>query len=165
MQTTISNCDNLIDRFSRLQLSEQDVITIVPRNIMNVESNDQFIYRESTKDIVKLFSLNSIELDSYWKNKRSKSYKHEHSAEWIGPTFFLGAALLSENSNAISVALSVIANFLTDLFKGKAPDTTFKMEFIIETKKNKSFKKLFFEGKPTDIDKLIKLIKAVHDED
>lgn len=165
METIISNCDNLKERFSRLLASEQDVITIVPKNLMNIEANYQFVYRESTKDIVKLFSSNSIDLDSYSRNKSSKFYKHEHSAEWIGPTLFLGATLLSENSNVISVALSVIANFITDLFKGKAPDTTFKMEFIIETKKNKSFKKLFFEGKPTDIDKLIKLIKEIHDED
>ena len=55
--------------------------------------------------------------------------------EWIGPTIFLGVAALSQSPNILSLALGVISNYLTDLFKGLAVAPKVKLDIVVEKKK------------------------------
>lgn len=136
-------------------------ISLIPMNIEIANSKDELVYFGSAKSLKKLWKSNEIELSKIELEGDGQLYLHQHSAEWIAPTIFLGASLLSENSNTISVALSVVANYVTDLFKGKPPKTKFKMELIIEEEKDKKYKKLTFEGEPKDVYGLIKVIREL----
>jgi len=60
------------------------------------------------------------------------SYIQENAVDWIGPTIFVSASFLSGNPNAIAVALGVVSNYLTELFKGVTGDKTVRLSIVKE---------------------------------
>lgn len=161
METKIREYNNFINQIKKYNFDIPDGISLIPTNIEMANSKDELVYFGSAKSLKKLWKSNSIELEKIEKEGDYQYYLYQRSAEWIAPTIFLGASLLYENSNTISVALSVVANYVTDLFKGKPPKTTFKMELIIEEEKNKKYKKITFEGEPNNMNDLVKVIREL----
>jgi hypothetical protein len=85
----------------------------------------------------------------------------EAAFEWIGPTIFVSAMLLSQNPNLVAIALNVISNYLTDWFRGVVKETRkVKLNVIVETKDG-DYKKLEYEGPPEGLKNLSGVIKAV----
>lgn len=136
-------------------------LAMIPLNVEESNHQNEWIYHESSKDLHKVLKAATVDICKLDNSSGSSRYLHQHSADWIGPTIFIGANILIENPYLISVALGVISNYVTDLFQGKLNKPTFKMELVIETEKNKSYKKLIFEGEPQNIDKIIKAIKSL----
>lgn len=161
MKTEIKEYNNFINQIKKYDFDIPNGISLIPTNIGNADSKDDLVYFGSAKSLKKLWKSNSIELSKIEKEGDRQYYLHQHSAEWIAPTIFLGASLLSESPNTISIALSVVANYVTDLFRGKPPKTTFKMELIIEEEKDKKYKKITFEGEPNDMNGLIRVIREM----
>ena len=86
------------------------------------------------------------------------------SAEWLGPTLFVGYALLSDNGNLLNIALGVVANYLTEFFRGAGEASIIKLDFIIEKTPGRDYKHLKFEGPPEAIPALKEAVKAIRDE-
>jgi len=161
MNTEIREYNDFKNLIQKYNFNLPSGISFIPANIETANSKGELVYFSSAKSLRKLWKSNSIEIDKIEKEEDLLLYLHQHSAEWIAPTIFLGAALLSESPNTISIALSVVANYVTDLFKGKPPKSTFKMELIIEEEKDKKYKKLIFEGEPKDMDGIVKVIREI----
>ena len=84
--------------------------------------------------------------------------------EWIGPTLFVSASLLSQNPAVISVSLNVIANYLTDVLKGFGRERKAKFEIVVENAKSKTCKKISYEGDIAGIKELDEIVKEVFNE-
>ena len=63
-----------------------------------------------------LFRNNDIPYSEIRRENEKSSYIQNSAFEWIGPTLFLSAVLLSEKPEIIAIALNVIANYLTTVF-------------------------------------------------
>jgi hypothetical protein len=164
MKTKIEEFNGFPKQIKKHGFNIPNGISLLPMNIETAKSKDELVYFGSAKSLKKLWKSNDIELSKIELEGDRQLYLHQHSAEWIAPTIFLGASLLSESPNTISVALSVVANYVTDLFKGKPPKTKFRMELVIEEEKDKKYKKLTFEGEPNDVSGLIKVIRELKNE-
>ena len=74
-------------------------------------------------------------------------------------------AALCQNPNILSVALSVIANYVTDLFKGLPQPARMKLSVVVETKTTKTTttvtKKIDFDGPPDKLPEINGLIKDI----
>ena len=83
----------------------------------------------------------------------------------LGPVLFVSYAILSENPHILSVALSVIANYVTDLFKGSPEPARAKLSVVIETQTTKTTKtttkKIDFDGPPDKIPEITAFIKDI----
>ncbi|MEO6149186.1 MAG: hypothetical protein ABIP28_03455 [Mucilaginibacter sp.] len=134
-------------------------IAFLPENLNEFEDSAKFIYSESTTDIKKAFRLNNISVDYLTCDK--PLLRARKSADWFGPTFFIGFSMLAENSTLINISLNVLSNYLYDFFTGNAPSKIVKFEIVVESKKSKEFQKITYEGPVQGINELGVVIKQL----
>jgi len=85
----------------------------------------------------------------------------EHAAEWIGPIIFLSCLTITNNPALINLAISVISNYLYDLFKGIPLSMhKTKLSIVVETKSG-CYKRIEFEGSEKGLKDLPKIIHSV----
>lgn len=149
---------NLFTKISSLNLSIPESITFLPENIENVNNQNELIFTDSTIDIKKLFRLNSVETAELIPI--SKSYNRK-VADFYGPAIFISLSMLSENPNVVSVALNLLSSYIYDCFKGTTGSKKVKLEIYVETKKNKTVKKIIYDGDASKLDKLKDIIKTL----
>lgn len=146
----------LTDRF----LQEPKLnLTFLPENLNEVQDSEKFIYSESTTDIRKAFRLDNITVDYLTNDK--PILRARKSADWFGPTLFIGFSVLTNNSTLINISLNLLSNYLYDFFKGTVSDKKVKFEIVIESKRNKEFQKITYEGAVEGIKDLEGVIKEL----
>lgn len=106
---------------------------LLPHN-WSVENEVDHIYSENTVTISKLFKINNIPVSIYGFKEDSK-ITNNRNIEWVSPIIFLSAALISNNPEISSLAISILANYLTDLFRGNNNSPNVKISLYFENSK------------------------------
>jgi hypothetical protein len=160
MTITISDYPLVSDRIESFGCPYPDSgISILPINFENAASVEDLRQAAGASTIKTLFRNASIpQVDIFGADKRLP-YVHNNAFEWVVPTLFLSASLLSENPNAVSVALGVIANYATDLFKGMNRQASVRLEVVVETTRSKRCKRISYEGPPEGLRDLADVIR------
>ena len=136
-------------------------IALLPRNFEQAESKDDFLHESSAPTIRILFRSNGIEETPLeGEGERFPQISEKAFREWLGPTLFCGAALLSQNPEIISVALGVISNYLTDWFKGIPGEKNAKLNIVVETRK-RTCKRIHYEGPVSGLQELPKIVREI----
>lgn len=161
MKIEIIEYDNFKSLMEKFGYSIPSDFAFIPLNFEVASSKDDLVYSSEVKSVRKLLTQNKVGIDKIENENDHQFFLHQHNATWLAPTIFVGVSLLSENPNAISIALNVLSNYLTDFFKRDAQNSNFKMDIIVEVEKDKSFKKITIEGEPKDFKELAKLIKEI----
>jgi len=155
---------SVAERIEALGCTTSVGLTILPENFDSADVRLDFRYRSEAATIRTLFRNHGIPVGNLLALGERPSYITNKSFEWTAPTLFVAAALVSDNGTAVSIALSVVANYLTDFFKGVAGTPKVKMTFVVEQSKGKTCKKLEYEGNIDGIMALSKIIKEISDE-
>ncbi len=154
---------NIYSNFNTLAhsfLQEPKVnLTFLPENLTDVQDSAKFIYSETTTDLRKVFKLNNIVIDYLTNDK--PILRGRKSADWVGPTLFIGFSILTDNSTLINVSLNLLSNYLHDFFKGTISNKKVKFDIIIEIERNKEFQKVTYEGTVEGIKELAEVIKEL----
>jgi hypothetical protein len=138
-------------------------LAMLPQNFQSAGKIADFRQMSEAATVKKMFRAAGLELTELVDRPQRPPYIHNNYADWVAPTLFLSSALCSQNPNAISVALSIIANYLTDLFKGvKTP--TVKLEFVVEKTKSRKCMMVKYEGDVTGIASLEGVLRKVVDD-
>ncbi|MCG9792638.1 hypothetical protein [Flavobacterium algicola] len=148
----------LLEKFTEFNLSKPEAITFLPENIELAQSNNEFFFADSTVDLRKLLRLNSIETAELISITNSYNRK---SADFYGPAVFISLSLLTQNPDLVSIALNLISNYIYDHFKGKTGSKNVKLEIYVETKKNKTIKKINYDGNADGLSQLNEIIKSL----
>ena len=166
MKTNISDYIHVFEKLDELGCSYSEGIAILPLNFETATPTTTIEQSMGALAIGKLFKMNDVPCSEIRRENEKPSYMGYRSAEWVLPTLFFSAALLSENPAIVSVSLGVIANFLTDTFKETGRKQTGKVDIVIETEKNKSktCKKISYEGPIDEMSKLDEIVKEVLNE-
>ena len=126
---------------------------------LNWRSNgEEEIYAESTDSIAKLFSQENIPSESLSPLTAQTILKQERYADWVAPTLFVSSLLLSQNQVAASITLNVIANYVTDQFKGIKDDPAVKLQIVHTTLKGKTTRKISYEGPASGLAEVAKVV-------
>ena len=72
----------------------------------------------------------------------------------------ISALFLSQNPNAISVAIGVISNYLTDWFKGTVGDKRVRLDIVVEIEGSK-YKRVHYDGNVEGLRELPKILREV----
>ncbi|MFT3844748.1 MAG: hypothetical protein QM725_06835 [Lacibacter sp.] len=153
---TYSDFLNLADKF----LQEPKLnLTFLPENLNEVQDSEKFIYSESTTDIRKVFRLDNIPIDYLTNDK--PILRARKSADWFGPTLFIGFSILTDSPTLINISLNILSNYLYDFFKGTVSNKKVKFELVVESKRNKEFRKITYEGPVEGIKDLEGVIKQL----
>lgn len=163
MKTNISDYIHFFEKLDELGCSYSEGIAILPVNFETATPTTPLGHSMGTLAIGRLFKINDVPCSEIRRENEKPSYMGYRSAEWVLPTLFFSALLLSENPAIVSISLGVIANFLTDRIKQIGGQQTGKLDIIIEIKKNKSktYKKISYEGPIDGLSKLADIVEEV----
>ena len=164
MTTNITDHPNVRERLRELGCREPSGFAILPWNFDSVGSIEEFLQTEESATVKTLLRSANLPYDDIVDRSNRPPYLHMNSYDWIGPTIFIPAAMMSENPNAVSVALGVIANYLTDLFRGMPKTSNVKLSIAIEKSIEKSCKKISYEGPVEGFQDLMDIVEKIKDD-
>lgn len=125
---------NLDEKAKLLGVNVPKGVSILPRHFLDSDDASKLVFEDSAQDVKVVLKRAGITLDNIVPKERVIPIQAQHDAQWIGPTLFVGALALSQNPNLISIALGVIANFVTDLFRGKLGTHNMTLDIAVEQK-------------------------------
>ena len=166
----ISDYIDVSSKLEELGCSWSEGIGILPERFDTCTSTDGFTLLSRARAVARLFEENHIPVSVIKKEGQSLQHLYTASAEWstgVGPTLFVSAALLAENPHIISLALSVLANLLTDFFKGAKEKSNAAVEIVVEKEEkdgSKICKKFRLEADPEVLRISSETIKQIWDE-
>lgn len=166
MEHKIQEYINVEEKIVELNLKEPVGLMFLPFNFDKTETIDDFLYDDSIKVVKKLWKQNSIEVERLENDISSTKYYQENDITWIGPTIFVAYAFWTENPNFIAIGLSVIANYLTDFFKGKTKKPNVRIDYVLEQNPQKGKKnvKFSYDGDIEGLDKIPQILEKLKDE-
>jgi hypothetical protein len=160
MEVQVTEYIDIQKRASELGCNVPTGLAILPRNFKTAESKEELFHEDATVDIRNLWRQNEV----VETRLEGEGYKfpsiQEKSFEWIGPTVFISASLLSQNSTLVTVALNVLSNFVTDFFKGHLGEHTVSVNLVLEEVKKhgedeeRSYKLVNLKGTAEDLNML-----------
>jgi hypothetical protein len=156
---TFQEAESVVTRAESLGLRTPEGICILPRRFFYAKDRSELAYEESSQDVKILLRRAGIPLGKIEPEGVRIPYQAEHDNVWVGPVLFLGAAFVSQNTHLVSVALSTIANYLTDWFKGKVGETRVRLGFVIEKTDKKKTVRIDYDGPPDGVQGIEAVIK------
>lgn len=165
----ISDYIDVSSKLEELGCSQPQGIGILPERFDTCTSTDEFAQLSRTRAIEKQFEENHIPVSVIKKEGQNLPHIYTASAEWftgVGPTLFVSAALLAENPHIISLALNVLANLLTDFFKGTRDKGNAELEIVVEKEEkdgSKICKKFRLKGHPEVLRTSSETLKQIWD--
>ena len=164
MAIEITDFPDVQHRSAELGVNAPDHLSLLPRNFESATSYGELIQESESATVLTLWRQNGLPVSKFENEGERIPYIQENAFEWIGPTIFIGAAILSSDPNAVGVALGVIANYLTAIFKGNTDSEKVKFGVVVENKNTKKCKKINYEGNVEGVEKLTDLIRELSDE-
>ncbi len=152
-------------RFKELGIGLPEEIAFLPRNFASVNSADEFLYDELVPTFRKLFRTNGINETELNPTMQLRTI-HEKDGSWILPTFFMSSMLLSNHPDAVTLALNIIGNYLSNFLHGtKSKDKQVTLDLLIENDPVRSFKKISYTGSIDGLSEVSKIVKELNDGD
>lgn len=162
MTTTVSEFGNVAQRASELGCPVPGRIAILPENFETAKSYADFEFSQEASTIRTLFRNNDFELDEILPPGQRSTFVHNKHFEWAA-LLFISVGLISSNPMAVSIAIGMISNYATDYFRGM-PSKNVKLSIVVEKRKDKSCKKINFDGPVEGLKDLPEIIRRVSDE-
>jgi hypothetical protein len=139
-------------------------LAILPEYFESAAQITDLRHRSEAATIKVLFRTNGLSLDEIVPTSPAIPYIQNNNFDWACPTIFVSSALLSENPMAVSLALSVLGNYVTDFFKGMSGRKTVKLSIVVERRGRKLYKKIKYEGDIAGLSELPKIVQETSDE-
>jgi hypothetical protein len=150
-------------RIAELELDQPTRLAILPDNLESAESPANFVYAASSEDVTKLLRTNGLQIEAL--SPRPLTTRRDNDYTIVLPTLFVAAAHLTENPDSISVVLGVIANYATRRMQGVPGGGKVRASIAVETTKTKSVKRIDYEGPPSGLSEMAKLVESTHGEE
>jgi hypothetical protein len=141
-------------RASELKCEQPVTFAILPKNFVTAHTKGELVYNQSTGMIRALWKQAGIVETPLEKQGDVFPEVQVKSGEWIAPILFIGVSVISQNPNLIAIALSVIANYVTDFFKGNLYHKGVTFDIIVEKSEKRQYKRIHYEGSVEDLKKV-----------
>jgi hypothetical protein len=152
-------------RASALGIKAPAGACILPRAFASAKDACELVHESSSLDLKPLFRQAGLPIGAYQLEGAKIPYLQENDITWVGPVLFFSAAAISQTPHIVSIALSVIANYVTDLFKGVPQSARVKLSVVVETHNTKTTttvtKKIDFDGPPDKLSEINGIIKDI----
>lgn len=164
MTTNISDYLNVGEKIRQLGGQMPVKLALLPANFETAASLTDFRQVSEAATVKTLFRQVGIQLEEIGRTGQKIPYVQNNAFEWVAPTLFVSAALLSENQGSISIALGVIANYATDFFKGMSEKKQVTLDVIVERTKSRTYRRISYKGDPDGLKSLPKIIGEMADD-
>ncbi|HMS26196.1 MAG TPA: hypothetical protein PKC80_02330 [Burkholderiaceae bacterium] len=165
MTISVSDYPSVADRIATLGCDfPESGVALLPLNFESATSITEFRQASEASTVRTLLRSAGLSYAEIVQRDKRPPYVHNNAFEWIAPTMFISAGVLSQNPNVASVALSVLANYVTDFFKGRGKVAAVKLDVVVETTKTKTSKRISYEGSPEGLRELAEVIREIANE-
>jgi len=147
-------------RAQALGLPTPTGLCLLPRNFESAEPDDQLVEESSAADVRALLREADIPYERLDSAEDPFPAVSEHAVEWLGPVLFLAGAELSKNPELLNVALGVIANYVTDWFKGVRGEKKVKLDVVVEVSPERTYKRVHYEGPVEGLNEFTDTVRA-----
>jgi hypothetical protein len=149
------------ETIDRINIKGISSLTLLPVNYYDSKSETDPIFSSTTVTVKKLLASNNINVSIALGPNDGTTMREldQRGAEWFGPVLLVSSLLLSNDPNALNVALSIIANYLTQLFAGSPGKAHLKVIVVDEEKSIR--KTLEYKGPSEGLINLDKVAKSV----
>jgi hypothetical protein len=120
-------------RCAMLGIKIPEGFSILPRHFADAQAVSELCHESSAVDVQVLLREANVSVTVYQPNGVTIPSIQENDNTWVGPLLFFTASSLSANPELITVALGVISNYVTDLFRGLPGQNRAKLSLIIES--------------------------------
>ncbi|MBP7765096.1 MAG: hypothetical protein KA113_07910 [Syntrophaceae bacterium] len=117
-------------------------------------------YPSTIESVVKLLRQHKIPVDTLNPIDATTSLQDNRGLDWIAPTFLVSSLLLTQNPTLVSVALSIIANYVTDLCKGLKSDPEVKVKIVQTADNGKKAQRINYEGPVSGLPEIEKVLQT-----
>jgi hypothetical protein len=124
-------------------------------------SKDQLRHEDTAPTIRALWNENGIEETRIEREAEGIPYIEENSFEWVGPVIFIGAAVFSSHPHVISLSLSILANYLTDYFKGRPDPRRVKLSIVVPDSRSARHTKIDYDGNIEGLKTIERIVKDI----
>ena len=155
---------NVSQRITELGCRYPRGLAFLPANFESASSIAEFRQHSEAATLKKLFRSAGLPHDEIVEQAQRPPYIQNNSFEWVAPTIFVSSALLSSDPNLVAVALSVIANYATDFFKGISGDKSVKLKLVVEKTKTKTCTRISYEGDIDGLSTLSDVVRSIADD-
>ena len=160
---TIQTTDVIIQDCRLLNESTQGIhIVLLPNNWKQEQKETGPLYASTTTSTLKILKSKGIPAIILDQDKHNISLQDNRSIDWIAPTFLISSMLLSQNPEAVTIALGVISNYVTDIFKGLKHDPNVRFEIVFSKPGSSKAHQIHYVGPVSGISELNKVIETVH---
>lgn len=143
----------------KLGIDYPEGLCFFPENIDSAKDKSDFIFTDSVSDLSKVFKQNNINISRLGGD--SNLLRSRKNADFFVPAIFFSLSLISENPAIVSLSLSVLANHITDFFKGSFSRKKVNLDIYVETNGKKKIQKIAYSGNVEGIEKLADIIKSI----
>lgn len=118
----------------------------------------EYAYPSTVESVVKLLRQYDVPVDTLNIIDAETPLQDNRGLDWIAPTFFVSGLLLTQNPTMVSVALGVIANYVTEIFKGLKSDPEVKLNIVQTANDGKKAQRINYEGPVSGLPEVEKVL-------
>lgn len=137
-------------------------LAVLPYNLETATCKRDLRQHVESDTVRTLFSANNIPYVEIFDEHDQPLYLQQYGLEWFGPTLFISAGVMLQNPNMLSVSLSLIANYLYDLFKGSKGGSA-SLNVIFQNA-NGACKEIRYSGPPEGLSAVADIVKELGDQ-
>ncbi|MGA2323399.1 MAG: hypothetical protein ABSG22_06080 [Sedimentisphaerales bacterium] len=154
---------NVSQRAQALDCNIPSDLAILPRNFETATSKSELLHEISTPTVRILWRQANLIETKLESDSESFPQISEHAEDWIGPIIFLSYMALQGNPYLVNLSIGVIANYISDLFRGiSSPEQKIKLDIVCQ-KKDGSYKRVKYKGNVEGLKELPKIVRKVAD--
>lgn len=164
MAIEITEYINVRKRLEEYGCNVADGFVLLPSNFESAESAKDFKQVAEAATVKTLLKSANLPYADILPLEQRPAYVVNHSMEWVPPTLFLTAALVSQHLNHVAIALELIADYLTITLPGRGKTKNVKLQIVVEKDEQGSSKKIAYEGPADGLKDLANIVAVARDE-
>jgi hypothetical protein len=141
-----------------------DEIVLLPSSFESAQSRNDLVYAAGTDTVKKLLVQKGLPVVKLEQDGQEYPHTVQHAFEWIGPVILFTAAAVSQDPAIVSVALSVISNYLTDWFRGEPKENRRVSLKIVKETKDGDYKTVEYSGPIEGLHEVGEIVDRLDDE-
>jgi len=118
----------------------EDGIFLLPHG----KDNEKLLFASTSTPVHKLLNQNNLKIS--FSVNQVENFREQRGGDWYGPIIFYGASIISQNPQCIDISLGIIANYLSDYFKGGVGNKNAKLVVIKEVTKSTKYIRVNYDG-------------------
>ena len=150
---TVKSCD--------LGVRMPDGIAFLPTNFFTADSARNLRYMANALDVKALFAGSQISSGMVTAGDGEIPYVMNRDANWVGPTLYFSAALVSENPEIVTLAIEIIKKHVIDVLRGNPRSRVARFSAVVENTHRKKTMRIDYEGPAESLAQVDRCIRGL----